>query len=172
MFAIGPACTGELDTILALRAEASQWLAERGIDQWSRPWPSEQGQRERIAASIAAGETWMVRDGCTVAATIAVDRYADPRLWTRAERAEPARYVHRLIVARAYAGLGLGARLLDWVELAAAHAGDRWLRVDVWADNPRLQAYYQRLRFVPVRIVTSGDYPSGALLQRRVPAAR
>jgi GNAT superfamily N-acetyltransferase len=114
-----------------------------------------------------AGESFIVwDDDGTPAATITVDRWANPDLWTPEEAAEPALYAHKLTVARAHAGQGLGAELLDWAGSRAAGAGDRWLRVDVWTTNKQLQDYYRRLGFTHVRTVILAHNPSGALFQR------
>jgi hypothetical protein len=154
----------DLPVVLAMRTEASEWLAKIGVDQWRQPWPTHEAMVERSAASIRAGETWMVRDdeGAT-AATVTLDTYADPQLWTTRERAEPAMYVHRLIVRRGWAGLG--TRILDWVSAKAGRQGNDWIRVDVWTHNKPLHDYYLRNGFKHVRTLHS-DYPSGALFQR------
>jgi GNAT superfamily N-acetyltransferase len=165
---IGPASSRHLPTIIALRDEASAWLATRGIDQWRQPWPSHDAMADRIAASIDAGETWMVHDGGRVVATVAVDRYADPGLWTPSQRDEPAHYIHRLIVRRSNARTGIGAAILDWTDHRAASEHVRWLRIDVWTDNVGLQDYYRRRGFVYVRTSDLAGYPSGALFQRPV----
>lgn len=170
MFDITPACKDDLQVIEAMRDEAAQWLHTKGSDQWQQPWPTADQQAARIVASIAAGETWMVRHGNTTAATIALDRNAHPELWTPEERREPATYVHRMIVRRAYAGQGLGAELLDWAADKAARNGDQWIRGDVWTTNTQLQDYYLQEGFAHVRTVQLADYPSGAIFQR--PAQR
>ncbi|MGH3344574.1 MAG: GNAT family N-acetyltransferase, partial [Carbonactinosporaceae bacterium] len=89
-------------------------------------------------------------------------------LWTEEELAEPARYVHRMIIDRIYAGQGLGTQILEWVNQQAKQAGARWLRVDVWTDNTGLHRYYLQRGFTHVRTVRRDDYPSGALFQRPV----
>jgi hypothetical protein len=93
--------------ILAMRQEASDWLAKQGIDQRAAACPIPEAQSERILTSIRAGETWMVRDdqGAT-AATVALDSFSDPKLWTPEAQQEPSMYLHRLIVRRKYVGLG------------------------------------------------------------------
>ncbi|MGW5363044.1 GNAT family N-acetyltransferase [Actinopolymorpha pittospori] len=152
-----------------MRTEASEWLAEIGINQWAQPWPTHEAMVERSAASIRAGETWMVRDdeGAT-AATVTLDTYADPQLWTAREHAEPAMYVHRLIVRRGW--LGLGTRILNWAAAKAGQQGNDWIRVDVWTDNKPLHDYYLHNGFEHVRTLHS-DYPSGALFQRSTKVA-
>jgi hypothetical protein len=162
------ATASDLDTILRFRDEAARWIAATGSDQWQDAWPTPDRQSDRIVASIAARETWMLQAGDKIAGTVAVDEYADPALWTPAERAEPAFYVHRLIVPRAYGGHGLGSFALDWCGNRAAESGKRWIRIDVWTSNFRLQQYYLDHHFRHVRTIHS-DYPSGALFQR--PAA-
>lgn len=162
---IEPAKEGDLLEIVAMRDEASAWLAKRGVDQWSQPWPDYKSMLARILNSIRAGETWMVRDpGGTNAATVALDEHADPRLWTEDERAEPALYLHRLIVRRQWAGLG--QKVLDWACQRADALGKLWVRIDVWTENKPLHNYYLRQGFLPVRTLRLSDYPSGALFQR------
>jgi GNAT superfamily N-acetyltransferase len=160
------AVEADVDALLMLRADAARWLRAKGLDQWQRDWPSRAGLVERVRRSVLAGETWCVEVDGGVVATMTLAGTAPAGLWTAAELGEPARYAHRLIVARALAGQGIGGELLDWGATQAARGGARWLRVDVWTTNAELHDYYRRQGFDLVRVVC-GDYPSGALLQRR-----
>jgi GNAT superfamily N-acetyltransferase len=130
----------------------------------------------RKLANIEAGETFIVwDDDHTPAATITINRWAKPELWTPEEAAEPALYAHKVTVDRAHAGQGLGAELLDWAGTRAANEDAVWLRVDVWTTNERLQHYYLEQGFTYVRTVVLPHNPSGALFQRpaeRVPTPR
>ena len=117
---IAPAAPEDLGLLIAFRDEAARWLAARGIDQWQEPYPTEDLMEEGMLRSIRAGETFIVwDDDASPAATITVDRWANPDLWTPEEAAEPALYAHKLTVARAYAGQGLGGELLDWAAASA-----------------------------------------------------
>jgi ribosomal protein S18 acetylase RimI-like enzyme len=161
----------DLDTLVAFRDQAAAWLASKGIDQWREPWPTEDLMVEGMLANIEAGETFIVwDDDDTPAATITINRFAKPELWTPEEAAEPALYAHKVTVDRAYGGHGLGAELLDWAGTRAADEGADWLRVDVWTTNERLQHYYLKQGFTYVRTVVLPHNPSGALFQR--PAQR
>jgi GNAT superfamily N-acetyltransferase len=128
---------------------------------------------EGILRNIQAGETFIVwDDDDSPAATITINRWAKPELWTEEEAAEPAFYAHKVTVDRAHAGQGLGAELLDWAGTRAADEGVDWLRVDVWTTNKRLQHYYLRQGLTTVVLPHN---PSGALFQRpaqRVPTPR
>ncbi len=163
---VAPAMLDDLGLLIAFRDEASRWLAARGIDQWTRPWPTEDLMAKGMLRNIRAGETFIVWDDGRPAATITVDRWAIPDLWTPEEVTEPALYAHKLTVARAYASQGLGGELLDWAGGRAAIDGAQWLRVDVWTTNRELQQYYLDHGFTHVRTVALAHNPSGALFQR------
>lgn len=107
----------------------------------------------------------MVRtDSGETAGTVALDSFSDPQLWTPDEQAEPAMYLHRLIVRRKYAGLGTD--VVDWACDRAGQLGNRWVRIDVWTDNVGLHRYYEKRGFKHVRTLDLANYPSGALFQR------
>jgi RimJ/RimL family protein N-acetyltransferase len=165
---IEQATLADLPVILAMRTEASAWLAERGIDQWTGAWPTPEAQTDRILSSIRAGETWMVRDDNeATAATVALDTYSDPQLWAPDEQTDPSMYLHRLIVRRKYAGLG--DNIIDWACRRAGQLSNHWVRIDVWTDNTGLHRYYARNGFRHVRTLDLADYPSGALSSARPP---
>ncbi|MCX4971255.1 GNAT family N-acetyltransferase [Streptomyces sp. NBC_00654] len=160
---ITPAEEADLPRLLKFRKDTSVWLGAQGIDQWSKPFPA-----DHILASIRAGEVFMIKESPMrdAAATVTLDEDADERLWTASERAQPARYVHKLTVDREHAGTGLGARILDWAGDEAARAGAKWLRLDAWTTNPRLHAYYRRQGFVHIRTSPDPDVVSGWVAQR------
>lgn len=168
MFQISLANTADLDDIVRLRENATKWLRTKQTDQWQQPWPTAEDARERVLEGLQKGTTWIVRLSAEAVATFVVDRFSDPRLWTESEQSERALYVHRFVVHRNYSGIKLGATLMDLIGALAAHDGYRWLRVDVWTTNKKLQRYYRKIGFKKVRTI-KGDYPSGALLQRAVP---
>lgn len=155
----------DLPRLLRFRTDAAAWLSTRkGTDQWSNPFPP-----DRILESIRRGEVYLARESEAdreAAATITLDRDADPRLWTPQEQAEPALYVHKLTVDRRFAGTGLGARMLDWAGDQAARQGCRWLRLDAWTTNLELQAYYRKQGFTHVRTSPDPDVVSGWAAQR------
>ncbi len=162
---ITPAEEADLPRLLKFRTDAAEWLRERGTDQWAKPFPA-----EHMLASVCRGEVFMIRETphSDAAATITLDRDADPRLWTPQEISEPAMYVHKLAVDRAYAGTGLGGVLLDWAGDQAARQGVTWLRLDAWTTNVRLQAYYLEQGFTHVRTTADASVVSGWAAQRPV----
>ncbi|MGE5291432.1 MAG: GNAT family N-acetyltransferase [Micromonosporaceae bacterium] len=166
-FRLSPANHRHLQLIIGLVEEAALWLRGKGTDQWERPWPSRAKRDARILRDLWARRTWIAWENGVPAATITADETANPMLWTGWERAEAATYVHRLVVARKYAGRGLGADLLDWAgNRAAKHYGAQWIRIDVWTTNTPLHRYYEAQGFKFVRYCSDPEYPSGALFQK------
>jgi GNAT superfamily N-acetyltransferase len=167
---------GDLEIVSGLVREAVTWLRTKGTDQWAQLWPDPAGHRERILNDLLKAKTWIVWDGTTAAATITIDideplDLNDQPVWPVQEDREPALYVRRVIVSRRYAGMKLGAGLLDWAaEVAQREHGAAVLRIDVWTTNLNLHAYYQRRSFTqrksrePREIL---DYPSQALFERK-----
>jgi GNAT superfamily N-acetyltransferase len=146
--------------------ETAQWLATRGTDQWQRPWPDVEARDRRVRVGLAEGRTWTVWDDVKLAATVTLQRTADPALWPDAAEDE-AVYPCRLVVDRAYAGLGIGAELMDWAGRSARDGyGARWIRIDVWTTNRALHRYYQRQGFRSKGVATGTDSPAAALFEK------
>ncbi len=129
---------------------------------------------------LLKGKTWIVWDGPIAAATITIDTEGPVDLnnqpvWPAHKRRGPALYVRRVVVSRGYAGIGLGAGLLDWAaEVAKRDHEAAPIRIDVWTTNVDLHAYYEGQRFTrqegrdPREL---GDYPSQALFEREIDRA-
>jgi predicted N-acetyltransferase YhbS len=156
----------DLDAVEDVRAEAIAWLASKGLDQWQPNQPRVPTRASTVDA-IDRGVCFLAYDEADeLVGTITIDDRADPEFWTPAERAEPALYIHRMIVPRRAAGADIGGRLLDWAGDLAASAGRRWLRLDAWKGNADLHRYYERHGFTHVRTVDLWHRGSGSLFQR------
>ncbi|GLW08453.1 hypothetical protein Misp01_35830 [Microtetraspora sp. NBRC 13810] len=158
----------DLPGVLALLAEAAEWLHRRGV----RQWPLGGFGAERIEPLIDESVLYVLdapgarHGGEGPVAVVAVDEHADPEFWTGDDDPAAALYVHKLAVARSLSGRGVGDVLLDWAGLLALAGGKRWLRLDCAKGNRGLQDYYRSRRFGHVRTVDLPHRASGALFQR------
>ncbi|MFS8203266.1 GNAT family N-acetyltransferase (plasmid) [Streptomyces sp. CWNU-52B] len=153
---ITSAIPADLDQLLNFRKEAAGWISELGSDQWSRPYPA-----DRLLATIETGTVFMLRDEGRTAGTVTLTPEAEEGLWSVGELGDPSMFVNKLTVARDYAGRNLGGMLLDWAGDRAYHAGAKWLRLDAWTSNERLQRYYLEQGFQHVRTVLEGSAVNG-----------
>jgi GNAT superfamily N-acetyltransferase len=152
--------------VIGLIDDASAWLRGKGTDQWAMPWPDRRGRDGRVRRGLELGETWIVWDGDTPAATMTICQHANSDVWPERDEGD-AVYVHRLVVSRAYAGRELGGLMIDWAvqrELRTRHV--EWVRVDVWTTNFGLHDYYERQGFIRCGNCPDPRYPSGALFQK------
>lgn len=178
-FILSPGTSGDVEHVRGLVRDATSWLRRsKRTDQWEKPWPDLARQNERILNDLMKGKTWLVWDDATAAGTITIDpdaplaAHGNP-VWPVHQRRERALYVRRVIVRRGYAGLGIGAALLDWAAgVAKRDHGAALIRIDVWTTNFGLHAYYERQHFTrcpaPRELV---NYPSQALFERRAEQA-
>jgi GNAT superfamily N-acetyltransferase len=170
------ASSPHLAVVRQLLEEAVEWLRGKNTDQWSKPWPDAAKRDERIRQDLIAGKTWIAWDDATPVGTITVDTddpldLAGNPVWPAHKRVERALYVHRVIVRRSHAGLGLGAELFNWAsDVAQREIGAPLIRIDVWTDNWDLHAYYRRQGFTLCEFRDPSavpGYPSRALFERR-----
>lgn len=154
----------DVGEIVDILSEAARWLLARGIEQWPDPFP-----RDRVEALARRGEFHVASIGGDTAAVFAL-LWSDSTFW--GERPDDAGYVHALAVRRAYAGTGLGERLLEWVELEVAARGRPYVRLDCRADNDALRRYYERLGFEPRGEVEVDDFVAMRFERRCRTAAR
>ncbi|MGW4793400.1 GNAT family N-acetyltransferase [Nonomuraea sp. NPDC004297] len=161
----------DLPGVLTLLADASEWLHSRGVRQWPRGGFGP----ERIEPLIEERTLFLLDDelryldpdeSAPPVATIALDEHADPEFWTPADAPGAALYVHKLAVARPWAGSGIGDALLGWACASAYMTGLPYLRLDCAKTNLRLQAYYAQRGFRHLRTVDLPHRASGALFQR------
>uniref|UniRef100_UPI003F492079 GNAT family N-acetyltransferase n=1 Tax=Amycolatopsis sp. CA-096443 TaxID=3239919 RepID=UPI003F492079 len=166
-YAMRRASGDDVPRVMALLDRRTDWLRDRGSDQWST-----RAFAPLMHAAVDRGETWLLWDGDDAVATLTMTTTADPDFWTRDERLVPALYLSKLATDPGRSGEGLGAMLVDW---AAGYAGDRgvlWLRWDVWRTNTRLQDYYRGIGGRLLRIVDRPCRHSGALFDlSRAPRA-
>jgi protein-tyrosine phosphatase len=158
-----PATPAEAADCLRLRDEAADRLLGRGVDQWR---PGEVSLAE-VEEAVRRGEALVVREGGRVVATVTITS-ADPDVWGTGPGVDdvPARYVHRLAVARDATGRGLGRAVLRAVEAYAADAGCMVVRLDCVQGNPWLRRWYLADGY---RVVGSRSW-AGEPGQRLLPA--
>ncbi len=160
------------ETIIRLIDDAAVWLQTQGTDQWAQPWPTRHARDSRIVGDLHSRRTWIGWDNGTPAATITVDPHPNVA-WPDELRMDPAVYVHRLVVSRPYARVGLGGQLLDWAAWKAWRDHQAlWVRLNAWTTNRKLHDYYRKQGFDLCGISADDDYPSGAMFQRPSEDAR
>lgn len=158
---LAPAQVGDLPAILALFDDAVAWLAAKGlVSQWgTTPFSELPAMRTRLATWIDQGVLFVARAGDELVGTLVVTdqipRYAQ-REWE--QRPAVAYYVESFTTARRLAGQGIGRALLEWAARYAEGHGADYLRLDCYAGNADLCAYYRRAGFTACGEVALGAW--------------
>jgi GNAT superfamily N-acetyltransferase len=138
-FAVIQATDSDTSALLRLRDEAARWLLSRGIDQWrvgEIPYSWDRGGDYFIFV------LWHGEDRVGTVTIL----WDDPVIW--GEQPVPAGYVHNLIVARPFAGQGLGVELLRWAEnYVKNESGRRLARLDCGARSRTLRDLYESVGY-------------------------
>ena len=133
--------------VFGLLESAALWLRERDIDYWQN-WLRPPAHHVRwIDDGLASGEFRVLEAEGKVIGCVRIQD-SDPLFW--GEDAGPAGYVHSLTVDRSHAGRGIGARVLDMLDLELAARGVWLLRLDCGESATGLRDYYEALGFRPV----------------------
>lgn len=146
----------EADTVamLELLQSVALWLETSGP---GKLWSASSFSASSIMDKIRAEEAVLLEaDGVIAACMYLQDN--DEIFWPDYPTGE-ALYVHKLAVARPFAGLGLSGMMLDWAAQQARQVGRLYLRLDC-APRAKLMAIYRDAGFVRVgeEIVIQG-YP-------------
>ena len=152
------AVPADAEACVRLRDDAATWLLARGIVQWAVGEISVADVR----AAITRGEVQVIRRRGVVVATVTVTS-SDDVVWATSGDVV-ARYVHRLVVARGYPGLG--AAVLAEVEARSAGEGAAVVRLDCVEANAWLRRWYVAQGYLEVGRVeptTPGWHPSTLL---------
>lgn len=172
---ITQATTADQEIVTSLIEDRAAWLrANKKTAQWQIPWPNSHGRDHRIRHGLERGATWIAWDDGWPAATVTIHLEGNPDLWTEVERKTEAVYLHRLVVHQMHQGRGIGAKLIDWAVKKGRKLNRHVesVRLDTWADNQELHAYYlnQGFTFRGIR-PTPDRCPSCALFERSVQSA-
>jgi ribosomal protein S18 acetylase RimI-like enzyme len=136
---VEPATPADLSTVQAAYADGRSTQRE----QRSSVWPD--FPDSVILDEIHAGLLMRVVDGVAAVGVFSV-AYEDPAIWGEHERGDHI-YLHRIARAADYRGRGLIDAVLAWARIRCRALGRAGLRMDTWASNEALIAYYRRLGF-------------------------
>jgi GNAT superfamily N-acetyltransferase len=136
---VEPAPPRDLAAIRAAYAEGRR----RQREQRSVVWP--EFTDEAILGEIAAGRLYRVIENEVLAGVFSV-AYEDAAIWGERERGAHI-YLHRITRAAGFGGRALVEAVIAWARARCAELGRAGLRMDTWASNGALIAYYERFGF-------------------------
>lgn len=138
------AVKADLPAVCRLCRECTRHMDESGIPQWDEIYPNDEVFGEDIAGgTLYVADTEEGIAGCIV---LNGEQPAEYRgvCWRYPGKAA---VVHRLMVLPEAEGTGVAGRLLAFAESAAAREGFDCVRLDMFTENPRAVAFYDKHGF-------------------------
>jgi GNAT superfamily N-acetyltransferase len=148
---VEPATAEDLPAVRVAYADARAIQRAQGGTLWPE-FPD-----ASILTEIAAHRLFRVMDGGALAGVFSV-AYQDEAIWGEHERGEHV-YLHRIARAATWPGCGLLGAVLEWARAHCRALGRAGLRMDTWASNDALVAFYQRQGFRMVGRRRIGNEP-------------
>ncbi len=148
----------DLSVVLGIFDEAVAGMVAQGnVKQWGTAPFSEVSRIVERFREWLANDTFYValKDEKAVGA-ICVNCSYPPYCWQDAP--DNCAYVHPFATSPSVRGQGVGRVLLRFVEEYARQQGKPYLRLDCFAENPKLPAYYENEGFVACGEFSVGDW--------------
>jgi ribosomal protein S18 acetylase RimI-like enzyme len=139
MIIVVPASADALAAIRSAYDSARQVQRARSESVWP------EFSDESIVSQIDAGCLFCVVDGEEFLAVFTV-AHEDRLIWGDRERGAHL-YLHRIARTATSAGRGIVDAVLSWARAECRRLGRDGLRLDTWANNPKLVALYERHGF-------------------------
>ena len=136
------------------------WLFEQAMKlndrQGYKVWPTI--DRMRLQHEIKNKLQYKIIQGSDVRCIFSV-QFSDPLIWGERD-ASDAIYLHRLVVHPDFRGQRLFEDVLAWAKTLAQQRQLAYIRMDTWADNPRIIRYYESFGFALVGTRKTDDTPT------------
>lgn len=108
-----------------------------------------------IEKEIRESRLWKILEGKDIACIFSIAD-SDPLIWG-GDSDEPALYIHRIVTNPVFRGQGYTKVIIEWAKEYSRNSGKRFIRIDTWADNQKLNDYYRNCGFTFIRTVTPQD---------------
>jgi len=145
------ATRADLETIRGAYANAQATQRKQRAPEW--PGFSD----DSILREIDDGRLYRIMDGAAIAGVFTV-AYDDEAIWGDLERGAHI-YLHRIARTEHRANGRIMDAVMSWSSARCEELGREGLRIDTWAANPALQAYYGTFGFSLLTTRRMGDDP-------------
>lgn len=130
-----------------LMLEIAQWLQSLGSTQWAGILEGK--DIHQTDKAISRGEVFIFRskENNEIAGSVIMQNNAsewDISLWGESaiKNDDQAVFLHRLVVARSYAGKGVGRKIMEWAEKFIHSSDKAVIKLDCISSNAKLNQFY------------------------------
>lgn len=136
--------------VLALFKETAEKISKKNVDHWQYWKNPPQEKIAWVEEGIQHKEFFFITTRNTDLVGMVRILNEDKLYW--GPQQEKAKYVHSLVVKEEFNGKGIGAKILQEIEMKAKKEDCNYLRLDADTKNPKLCHYYENLGFKKVGV--------------------
>src|SRR5580700_11236819 len=159
-FQIVPTTFADIECIYSLFESAIQYQQKKQYPVWNGI------DREMVQIDIAHKRQYKIISGGDILCIFSVV-WSDPHIWRERDNSD-ALYLHRIVVNPRHKGHRHFGKILNWSINFAERQHRKIIRMDTWASNPTIIAYYQSFGFTFLGTFMTTDSPEFSLQQRKV----
>ncbi len=138
-YSVAPTSKSDLEFIYFLFEEAIEYQKNNNYTAW-------QGfDKNALINDMESQLQYKIMKGREVLCVFSIC-YSDKIIWRGMENGD-AIYIHRMVVNPEYRGQKQFEKVLMWAIKEARKKRLSYIRIDTWADNPKIVAYYTSFGF-------------------------
>ena len=146
-----PTTAADEGFIYRLFDDAIQYQLQHGYPAWKGY------DKKALQAEIARQLQYKIVKGTDILGIFSIS-YNDPEIWAEWDTGQ-ALFLHRTITNPAFKGQQVFALMRNWAVAFAREKQLHYIRMDTWADNLQLIAYYQKYGFRAVANRVTSNAP-------------
>ncbi|MGZ3751005.1 MAG: GNAT family N-acetyltransferase [Mucilaginibacter sp.] len=124
----------DIGTILRLYDEGTKYQKKVAEKHW-------QGfDKDLIEKEIQEKQQWKILVDGHIACVFST-RFSDPLIWKEKDN-DPAIYIHRIAIDPLFRGQQFMKHIIAWSKVYAGENNKKFVRMDTWSENDKLNNYY------------------------------
>jgi len=131
----------DVEAISTILLEAHNWLCSNG----QGIWVTDELQPDKIFPYVEARQ-FLIAQHFNIPAGVVRFQTEDKIFWPEFDQGDSA-FIHRLAVARTFAKSGVSKKLIEFSINHAGTLGKKYLRLDCFANRPKLREIYEQIGF-------------------------
>ena len=135
----------DLGDIMLMYNSCVKGMIANSIDQWDETYPNS----EIILSDLKARTYFVAEENGGIIGGINIDEKQDPTYLTIdwKDKSNQFLVVHRLAVKKEFWQIGIGKKLMLFVEEVVGEEGYQSIRLDTYSGNPKAMEFYKKLGY-------------------------
>lgn len=154
---------GDWGAIMELFQKAMNLQGENGYKVWAAI------DEDGLKRDIVEGLQYKIQRSGVLLCIFSI-QFSDPFIWQQRDKGD-AIYLHRIVVNPEFKGQRQFQQVLNWATAFCIQNDLKYVRMDTWADNAKIIAYYKTFGFEFIENRRTGSQPELPIQNRDIEVA-